>query len=345
MKKLITFAIAAYNSEKFLDKCLTAFLCKERQEEIEVLIVNDGSKDETENIGKKYEMQYPDIFRVISKENGGHGSTINTAAAQATGKYFKVIDADDWVETENLTAYLDALDKTEADVVLTHYKTIDISDGKIVNWKMFLEDYTKEYSLADVKADWKSMDRCLTFHGIAYRTDFYRECGTQLAEKVFYEDHQFATIPCCFAKTIKPVDLCLYVYRIGDVNQSVSDKNQYLRRSHTQTVIREMGSFYKNNSARMDENGQYYYTEKLGRLMMSYLVTTLQLAPSFREGRKEAKDFMAEMKKIVPTICESIAKRYKILQVMNYFHINHATYQKILNSKIYNKSRKNKEFE
>lgn len=348
MDKLVTFAIAAYNSEKFLEKCLDSFLITDRigkgyEKRIEVLIVNDGSKDDTEKIALQYQKSYPEIYRVISKANGGHGSVINRAVMEAKGKYFKVIDADDWIEKECLGDFLTTLEQANADVILTHYKTYDIRTGKIVWWKTFLEDYSREYDLTDIQKDWKSMDRCLTFHGIAYRTDFYRQRGIKLIEHVFYEDHQYATIPCCYATSIQPLDKCLYIYRIGDIKQSISEKNQYLRRSHARIVILEMIEYLKNN--RIVGAGRFYYEEKLGRLILSYLVTVLLLSPIRSEGRVEAEELLEQVRIDCMEVYKKIEKRYYLLKCCNYIRISNRQYHQILKSRIYNRIRKNKEFQ
>ncbi len=346
MEKIVTFAIAAYNSEKFLEKCLNTFLIDgTRQNQIEVLIVSDGSKDSTVEIGKKYELKYPGVFRVIEKENGGHGSVINVASKEAKGKYFKVVDADDWIETKNLTKWLTLLEATDADVVLNHYCTYDIQTQERVYWKTFLKDYSHGYTLEDIENDWKSMDRCVTFHGITYRTEFYRKMGTKLVEKVFYEDNQYATIPFCYAKSIQPMDLSLYVYRIGDSEQSVSYKNQYAKRSHTETVLRQMAEYFDENSEKLTKAGVYYFSEKLSRLLLSYLVIALLLAPKYRDGRKEVRYFMKEMKHLVPEVCDRMKKRYLLLMCCNYLHLSREGYQNILESALYNKIRGNKKFE
>lgn len=347
MDKLVTFAIAAYNSEKFLEKCLDSFLIADGEEgyekRMEVLIVNDGSKDATEEIALQYQKNYPEIYRVISKANGGHGSVINRAVKEAKGKYFKVIDADDWIEKESLGSFLKGLEQTNVDVVLTHYKTYDVRTGEIVWWKTFLEDYDREYDLTDVWKDWKSMDRCLTFHGITYRTSFYKQWGIELVEHVFYEDHQYATIPCCYAASIQPIDKCLYIYRIGDIKQSVSDKNQYLQRSHTRIVILEMSKYLKNS--RIDGAGRFYYEEKLGRLILSYLVTVLLLSPIRAEGRVEAKELLEQVQADCQEVYKKMKKRYYLLKFCSCIRISNRQYHRMLESRIYNRIRKNKDFQ
>lgn len=102
MDKIISFIIPSYNVEQYLEKCLSSFLNPQAIEQMEVIIVDDGSKDRTARIAEDYVKQYPELFRLISKENGGHGSAINAGTAAAVGRYLKVIDADDWVVTENL---------------------------------------------------------------------------------------------------------------------------------------------------------------------------------------------------------------------------------------------------
>lgn len=343
MTKVISFIIPAYNSEKFLHKCVDSFVNADSEtDKIEVLVVSDGSKDATIAIGREYEEKYPGIVKLIAKENGGHGSVINVGSANASGKYIKIIDADDWVDTAVLPEYVRQLEQIEADVVLTHYRTLDVTTLEEVDWRVHVSDYGRTYTLEDVHNNWDMMGDCLTFHGITYNTEFYRKHGIKLSEKVFYEDHQFATIPACFAESIRVIDTTLYIYRIGDVNQSVSDANQYKRRGHMQTVIDDMSAFYKSAQESMTEHGRYYYKEKLGRLMLAYYTTLFMTSPSFKEGRKEAEQYMAGSKQIVPEICAFIEKRYKMMRTLNILHINKASFQKLLHSRLYAMIRGNK---
>lgn len=118
----MTFSIAAYNVEKYLDKLLKTIICVPNNEMVEVLVVNDGSKDSTAQIAKEYEKNYAGVVRLIDKENGGHGSTINRGIKEAKGKYFKAIDGDDWVDSEALEKLLNDLTQIDSDLVLMDYK-------------------------------------------------------------------------------------------------------------------------------------------------------------------------------------------------------------------------------
>ena len=146
MEKILTVTIPSYNVEKYLKQTLDSFLAEEILEEIEVLIVDDGSKDGTAAIGKEYERKYPGTFRVISKENGGHGSTINRGIQEAKGRYFKVVDGDDWVNTADFIKLVKALKTCTAEYVVTNYYEVNDKTG---------EKTPREYKELGKKKIWK----------------------------------------------------------------------------------------------------------------------------------------------------------------------------------------------
>ena len=119
--KILSFIIPSYKSAGFLDKCIPSFLNEAVLDKLDIIIVNDGSTDDTPLVARKYCDAHPDSIRLINQENKGHGGALNTGCAAAVGKYLKVIDADDWVETQNLPEFVAKLEKSDADVVLTHH--------------------------------------------------------------------------------------------------------------------------------------------------------------------------------------------------------------------------------
>ena len=340
--KVLSFIIPAYNSEAYLDKCISSMLVPEILDKLEILVVNDGSTDATPEVARKYCEQYPGTVRLISQENKGHGGALNTGCAAAAGKYLKVIDADDWVETQNLPQFLALLEACGSDVVLTHHHTIDISTGEIRNWKSYPEAFGQEYTFREIMSHWKSFDRSLTFHGVTYRTAFYRESGISLSEHVFYEDHEYATFPCCRAKSVTPFDLFLYDYRIGDVNQSVSCANQLKRIGHTEAVLRHMTQEY---ATLPDSPGKDYAAMKIHALLMSYLTTALLVDPDKKEGRELAAGQMARCRDSAPQVYAMTRRKYQVFSAMNRLHLSKQTWDAILSSRIYNKIRKNHNFE
>ena len=340
--KILSFVIPAYNSEKFLDKCIPSMLAPEIMDKIEIIVVNDGSKDATAEIAQNYCDQYPGVVRLLSQENKGHGGALNTGCAAAQGKYLKVIDADDWIVTENLSRLTELLEQCESDVVLTHHHTIDIGTGEIKHWRSYPKEFGKSYGFSEIMADWRSFDRSLTFHGITYRTEFYHEYGHKLLEHVFYEDHEYATYPCCYAKSVTPFDIFLYEYRIGDVNQSVSNANQLKRIGHTEAVLNRMMEEYQKLP---DSPGKDYAAMKIQGLLLSYLTTALLVAPDKNAGRKLAQKLMTLCQEKAPCAWELARKKYRVFCLLNRLHIGKGTWDKILQSKLYNRLRKNHSFD
>lgn len=344
MEKILSFIIPSYNSQAFLDTCIPSLACLEVLDELDIVIVNDGSQDETAAVAEKYCRMYPGSVRLISQENKGHGGALNTGCAAATGKYLKVIDADDWVATENLPAFVARLRDCRADVVLTHYHMRNITTGEVTAWKSFPGQFGKSFSFREIMERWKDFDRVLTFHGITYRTDFYREKGISLSEGVFYEDHEFATIPCCYAGEILPLDLFVYEYRIGDVHQSVSDDNQLRRIGHTQAVLERLSREYRDLELPAGDAGRDYCCMKIQGLLLSYYITALLVEKDKKKGRAMADAMMERFRRELPRVWELSWKQYRVFRAMNLLGLNKNAWEAIKNSRLYNRLRNNHNF-
>lgn len=126
MEKLLTIVVPAYNVEKYIKNCLDSFIDLSVLRSLEILIVDDGSTDSTASLAHTYEQKYPYSFKVLSKENGGHGSTINYAIPRATGKYFKVVDGDDWLDKSLLPQFIQLLKHTHSDVISNDFNLVMI---------------------------------------------------------------------------------------------------------------------------------------------------------------------------------------------------------------------------
>lgn len=339
--KVLTFVIPAYNSQNYIGKCLDSFLAGKGAQQYDVLAVSDGSKDRTYEICEQYAHQYPEIFRAVQKENGGHGSVINTAVSMITSKYFKVVDADDWVDTGQLAKFCEELAHTDADVVLTNYQMIDSASEKVTNWKTYLDDYEKEYTLSELNSQWKNICRCFTFHGLTYRTDFYRQHGIRLTEHVFYEDQEYAAIPLCNSKSIKALSLNIYQYRIGGSEQSVSFESRLRQLHHTDQVLHHMLQYYADNAHKLDEAGRICLERKTAGFALSHFTMLLLGA----RDKKEAKRLAAELESQYVDIYQMLKKKYGILQLLSFFWLSYRQWEKFYESGIYNLLRGNYQYE
>lgn len=334
MQKTVTFGIAAYNAEKYLDKCLNSFLSREVSERIEVLIINDGSSDCTEQIAKSFEEKYPEIFRVISQENKGHGGALNTAVSQAAGKYFKAVDADDWVVTDNLPMYVDCLEKTEADVVMNSYHTVNLANGKKQAFSVESAKCGVLISMDELAKSYRGIASCCSFHGITYKTEFYQNIGFRLTEKVFYEDNEYAIIPFFHAETVMLLSFYLYEYQIGNGEQSVAFHNQVKRIGQLETVIQAILSYQKAHNWKT-LGGKAYYYQKFPTVVASYYAIAFVKNPNKKEGRQLAERFYRVIEDSDPLLNRMASKKIKTLRLFNKLHFPAHLYEKLMSTRLY----------
>ena len=340
MEKILSVIIPSYNSQQFLDKIIPSFLDPEVLEALDLIIVNDGSTDGTAEAAEKYCRQYPDSIRLISQPNKGHGGALNTGCAAAAGKYLRVVDADDWVETGNLAPFVEFLRDCESDVVLTDYDTVDISNGEIKLRHMPEGSAGKTFTLEELMKDRVNNEQLLALHGITYRTDFYREHGIQLSEHVFYEDVEYATIPCCFARTLTAARMLIYHYRIGDVQQSVSDVNQLKRIGHMEKVLQRLIREFSRIGETLDPGQQRFYCVKTRSLLLRYLTTVLLLEPDRKKGRMTAQEMVFKIQAGMPQVWEMSRRQYQVFLCLNRLHIPKEKWDSFLQSGVYKTIRK-----
>lgn len=338
MEKAITFIIPAYNAERYLKKCLDSFLNANVMDRIEVLIINDGSSDRTAQIAQAYVEQNPNTYRLINKENGGHGSVINTGSRLAAGKYFKVIDADDWVVTDNLVPFVKCLEKCEGDIVITPFHMVHMLTGKKMEYRL-KKDYDSAYiSLKEINRSWGEFESCMVFHGITYKTEFYREHYYELPEHIFYEDQIYSAIPCCRAASIYVKDLFIYQYMIGNTEQSISAANQLNRIEHIEMVANAMLDYYALH-ADMAEEAAAFLLSKIENVILIYYLTACVLEPDKAKGRKVCGQFQLKLAQSNPELKRRLFGKYRLYLMMNYLHVSAELYERLISSSIYKKAK------
>ena len=202
--KLLSIAIPCYNSAAYMRKCIDSLL--PGGEDVEIIIVNDGSSDHTPDIAEEYRERFPGIIKVVNKENGGHGSAVNTGIEHARGLYFKVVDSDDWVSQ---SAYIQILDKLKE--LLQSGKSVDMMISNFVYEKEGEKrKKVMKYHHAlpqDEIFTWKDVrhfrvGQYILMHSVIYRTNLLRDCGLKLPENTFYVDNIFVFHPLPYVKTM-----------------------------------------------------------------------------------------------------------------------------------------------
>lgn len=224
--KILSVAIPCYNSAEYMRHAIDTILTGGN--EIEIIIVNDGSKDDTEKIGLEYQDKYPEIVRYVSQENGGHGCAVMTGLSNATGVYFKVVDSDDWVNEHALAEIMSKLknmieDGTSPDMFLANYVYEKVSENKkkVINYRSALPR-DRVFTWNDIMYFKQSQN--ILMHSVIYRTKLLKECKLELPKHTFYVDNIFVYYPLPFVKTLYYMDINFYRYFIGREDQSVNEK-------------------------------------------------------------------------------------------------------------------------
>lgn len=273
--KYITFAIPSYNSEKYLHHAVDTILTG--GEDVEIIIVNDGSADATATIADAYAAEYPSIVKVVHKENGGHGSGVNAGITNATGVYFKVVDSDDWVNEKALKELLCVIKNhlakgTEADLYITNF----IYDHALDN-KQFVRDWRKHFPVNRF-CSWKDAktfigSQVLLMHSLLYKTELLRACGLELPKHTFYVDNIYAYRPLPYAKKLFYLDVNLYNYFIGREDQSVNIKNMTKRYEQQIRVMNNMLEAYTfDEIMSLDKGLRKYMLHDLSAIMMTTML-------------------------------------------------------------------------
>lgn len=340
MEKIITFIIPAYNVEKYLDKCLRSFLEMSVLEQIEVLIVNDGSTDNTEIIARTYIEKYPTSYRILNKINGGHGSVINEGSLAAKGKFFKVIDADDWVITSNLPAFINRLKQCNADMILTPFHWVDLKSGKRKEQAVDIPIPSSVINMKEITENWGGYEQCMVFHCITYRTDFYKTYFHILPEHIFYEDQEYSSIPACHAENIEYWDIYIYQYMIGNVDQSVSFSKQAERMKHLEIVSKNILSYYNCHKSKLSQGAREYLLLKAENIiLMCYTVAGIY-EQDRKKGKRELKTFNASIARINIFLYRKLWRKYQFYLAMNCLHMHPNIYTMMVESNIYGKIKK-----
>ncbi len=266
MDKLITFAIPCYNSYAYMGKCIEALL--PGGDEVEIIIVDDGSTDKTADVADSYAAHYPDIVRVVHQENGGHGEAVNSGLREARGLYFKVVDSDDWVDEEAYPQVLDTLRRlvkegTPVDMLLTNYVYDKVAEDH--HRRMFYSPLFKRNCIttwAEMKHNIKGFT--ILMHSVTYRTQMLRDCGLHLPAHTFYVDNLFVYVPLPYVKTIYYLNVDFYHYYIGREGQSVAEE----------TMVKRIDQQLRVNYLMVDAYDLWALEEEhLRKYMLSYLET------------------------------------------------------------------------
>ena len=293
--KILSVAIPCYNSAEYMDRAIESLL--PGGEDIELIIVNDGSKDRTEEIAKKYEEQYPTIVKAVNKPNGGHGDAVNEGLKNATGVYFKVVDSDDWVDSDVLVKIMSFLKNVvksnkELDLLISNYVYDKIYENKqkTVRYKRALP-IDRFFEWSEV-GHFKHSQNIL-MHSVIYRTEILRECELTLPKHTFYVDNIFVFKPLPYIKKLYYMDVDFYHYFIGREDQSVNEKIM-MNRIDQQIRVNKLMIDYLDDKSEVDKKCRRYMEKYLNMIMIVSSVYLIKIGT--KESLKKRDELWAYLK-------------------------------------------------
>ena len=315
--KLLTIVIPMYNMERYIDKCLTSLIFPDGMEQMEVLVINDGSRDRSSEIAHQYESRYPQTFRVIDKENGNYGSCVNRGLKEATGKYIRILDADDFYETRNLPGYLDFLGSVDLDMVFTEFRRTD-AEGRPGKRTRVLRRPGRTYGVRDLYHPRLH----ITMHCVAYRTELVRSIGYTQTEGISYTDHEWVFWPMAFVKTWQYYPRVIYNYRLGREGQTVNP--EVLCRSMSQAIegmLVTVRQYEKLKPELGEESRQYLLGRLVERAKFEYKPYLLRHHSLLRDRMGELVDLDRTLAEISPDTYQAIARIRVHILCFPYYYV------------------------
>ena len=297
-QKLITFAVPCYNSAAYMRHCIETLLSA--GERAEIILVDDGSvKDETPAICDEYAAKYPTIVKAIHQENGGHGEGVNQGIRNATGLYYKVVDSDDWLDTEALKKVLDKLavlveHHTAPDLMICNYVYEHVEDGTSHTVR-YTNVFPQNRLFSWMHVGHFRPDQNLLMHSVMYRTQVLRQCAMVLPKHTFYVDNIFVYQPLPYVKSMYYMDLDLYRYFIGRADQSVNESVMVKRVDQQLRVTKHMIDCQDLDALKHEKRLRAYMLHYLSMMMtVSDIFLLLDGTPEAYTKKKELWQYLKD---------------------------------------------------
>lgn len=292
---------------QYLEQCVESMAQSKYVDDLEVIIVNDGSIDNTRVVADGLSKKYPRSVFAIDKENGGHGSTINRGVSECCGKYFKVVDADDWVDADELDRLVEKLREADVDCVVSNFTEVYCEDKKecVIDMSanipqgeiVLYEDYVKTHFLA--------------MHSVTYKTDAYRSAKISLTEHCFYVDTEYIYYPLAAFKTMACYPFNVYRYRLQRAGQSVGRDGFLKHMEDHRTVMLNLCEFYENFP--IDNRALKEFLAKEIKRHLTTQQSMLLHGDLTKEAWVKYRKFIMRIKKISPIVYKKMTPKRRIL--------------------------------
>lgn len=309
MDKLITFAVPCYNSASYMEKCVNSLL--KAGEDAQIILVDDGStKDDTAKICDDFASRYPSIITAIHQPNGGHGQAVNTGIKNAVGKYFKVVDSDDWADEQALEKFINTLKNLNEDVDAFFmnyvYEYTANNTTRVISYKGKMPE-NRVFAFDEMKP--LEVGKFVAMHAVVYRTQFIRDCELVLPEHTFYVDNIFIYKPLPLAKKLYYLNVDFYRYFIGREDQSVNEQIIMKRIDQHIKVTKILFDLHDLDKIKVQSKKLYKYMFDFMHVMM--LINSIYLIKlGDKESYQKRLDLWQEYKLKQPTAYKKSKRKF-----------------------------------
>lgn len=317
--KALTICVPSYNAQRTLKRTLDTLLQIKHVDQLEVIIVDDGSTDQTAEIGLMYVQQYPESVMLVSKPNGGHGSGINQGIRHTSGRYFRVVDSDDWVDSSALDAEIEYILKStdEPDAIYTPYYIVNQESGDRTLWPwpqqaQMCRLYTFEETITKFGVD----NIYFTMAATSFRTEILKTMKLELREKCFYTDSEFILKPIIHVKTVVFLPDAVYRYLRGQAEQSVAPLSFVRHYADHEAIVREMIDY--EQTASMDDDQRKYIRYILKQHLKTNYQILLDFDPDLMHGLECMKAFDAWLSKQAPSYFRWTQENLKLVRAVRW---------------------------
>ena len=299
MEKVLSVSIAAYNAAYCINKCIDSFIQSKYINELELLVIDDGSNDNIKEVMAPYIEKYGNSIKLISKKNGGHGSTINKSIVKCTGKYYKVVDADDWVETDNLDKLIEYLKTSEVDLVLNPYYEVNPqNEKKLIS--SFVDEKNEYFENRSIEEVGDSI--FLAMHAMTIKSEILKKVGAIIDENCFYVDTEYTIFPIEYINTVSSFSYSIYDYLLGTTNQSMNKKNLEKRRNQHLKVVKRLVDYFVNNESKLSSQKRNIIKKRILSIICTHYIILLGIQP---------KLVVSELKEYDIWLCGQSLELYK----------------------------------
>lgn len=317
---ILTIAVPIYNMERWLDKNLGTYRNPALYGRLEVLCLNNASEDGSKAVIQRYVDECPQIFALVDRNSRGYGESVNEALAYARGMYFRIVDADDWVDTMELVRLVDALENCDTDIALTDYEIVNMQTGAMT--PVTAGSKGVEYGKLFFEFSWP-LKTLPSIHGTTYRTALLRESGFRMQDGIFFVDEEYVILPYLFAKSVIYYPFDIYRYQVANPAQSTSPQNRAKYHGHREKVLRRLIADYQTaHSIDSGEAALFYCYERIKRGVGDHFTTLYMYIENRRTGRRLAKEWRGYIRTYAPEFWPPVKKKAAVLSLLNRLRIS-----------------------